>query len=89
MRRLVLAMAAVLPCVAGTASAQPLQLTNDQMDKVVAGHFELDRSNVSVTMLDLWFTPYLLEPTPNTINCPTCYLRIISPRFSVGSQFGP
>jgi len=89
MRQLGLVVAIVLSVVAGTAAAQPMQLTSNQMDKVVAGHFEMDVSNTSVTMLDIWFTPYLLTPTPNTIACPNCYLRIISPRFSIVSQFGP
>jgi len=37
MRRLGLVVAAVLPLVAGTAVAQPVQLTNSQMDKVAGG----------------------------------------------------
>jgi len=78
--------AAVLSLVAGAAAAQPLQLTNSQMDKVSAGHFELDRSNVSVTMVDIWFRPDVLDSTPNTVVCPSCYLLIVSPHISIGSQ---
>jgi hypothetical protein len=88
MRRLGIA-AAVLALGAGAAAAQPVQLTNNQMDKVSAGFLEIDRSNATVTILSIFFRPDLLEPTPNTIDCPTCYLRIVTPTISVASQFGP
>jgi len=90
MRRLAFSVAAVLPFfVAGAVAAQPAQLTNDQMDKVSAGFLEIDRSNTSVTAVSIFFRPYLLDPTPNTIVCSSCYLVINSSLLSVASQFGP
>jgi len=66
----------------------PVQLADSQMDKISAGFLEIDRSNTSFTILSLFFTPYLLEQTPNTIGCSDCYLLINSPHFSLGSVFG-
>jgi len=87
MRRLGLVVAAVLPLVAGTAVAQPVQLTNSQMDKVAGGVFEIDRSNSSVTVVDFWFTRGL-DPTPSVL-CSSCYLIINTQRLKIVSQFGP
>ena len=89
MRRLGYALAVVLPFVTDIAAAQPVQLTNNQMDKVAAGHFEIDVSNVSVTMVDLWFRTSFDVPTGNHIVCSACYLNITSPVFSIASKFGP
>ena len=74
--------------LAGTALAQPMQLTAAQMDKVTAGHLEIDVSNTSVTVLSIFQRPYLMESTPNAIICPSCFLLIVSPAISVASQFG-
>jgi hypothetical protein len=88
MRRLLCSLA-VLPLLAGVAAAQPLQLTDRQMDRVAGGFFEIDRSNTSVTILSIFQRPYLLDSTGNTLSCPTCYLLIVTPTISIGSQFGP
>jgi hypothetical protein len=89
MRRLGFALAVVLSSVTGIAAAQSVQLTNNQMDKVAAGHLEIDVSNVSITISDLWFRTSLDVPTGNHIVCPNCYLNITSPVFSLASKFGP
>jgi hypothetical protein len=89
MRRLGFVLAAALLFVTGVAAAQPVQLTNNQMDKVAAGHFEIDVSNVSITMIDLWFRTSLDVTTGNRIVCPACYLNITSPTLSIASKFGP
>ena len=78
-----------LALLAAPALAQPTRLSDKQMDKVSAGHFELDVSNTSVTMVSIWQRAYLTDPTPNTLTCSTCYLLIVTPTFSVSSQFGP
>ena len=88
MKRLLHAFA-VLPFLVATAAAQPMQLSNDQMDKIHAGYFELDLSNTSATIVSIFQRPYLTDPTPNTISCPSCFLLIVTPTFSVASQFGP
>lgn len=88
MKRLLQALA-VLPLLAATASAEPLQLTNAQMDQVSAGYFELDVSNTSVTMVSIFQRPYLTDTTANTLTCSNCYLLIVTPTFSVASHFGP
>jgi hypothetical protein len=89
MKRLLHGIAA-LPFLAGVASAQePMQLTNQQMDKVTAGFLEIDMSNTSVTAVSRFQRGYLTDPTPNVITCPGCYLLINSPTFSVAAQFGP
>ena len=87
MKRLFHGLAA-LPLLAGTVLAQPMQLTDKQMDKVSAGFLEIDRSNTSLVVVSLFFRPYLLDETPNTIGCPTCYLLIVNPTFSVAAHFG-
>jgi hypothetical protein len=88
MRRLGLVVAAVLPLVAGAAAAQPVQLTNSQMDKVAGGLFEIDRSNSSVTVVDFWFTRGVDIPTPSVL-CSSCYLIINTQKLKIVSQFGP
>jgi len=96
MRRLLHGLA-ILPFLGGAAwseppqltKSDPIRLTSAQMDKVSAGFFEIDRSNTSVTMVDIFQRAYLLEPTGNTLSCSTCYLLIITPTISVASQFGP
>jgi len=85
----ILAGLAVLPFLAAGALAEPMQLSNAQMDKVSAGTFLLEQSNTSVTIISIFQRPYLTDPTPNTITCPSCYLLIISPTLSIGAQFGP
>ena len=81
---------AALPLLGGVAVAQqPTPLTSQQMDRVIAGHTEIDVSNTSVTVVEFWTRTYLTDPTGNTISCPSCYLLIVTPTFSVASQFGP
>ena len=89
MRQLGFSLAVVLLFATGVAAAQPVQLTNNQMDRVAAGHFELDVTNVSVTMSDLWFRTSLDVPTGNHIVCSACYLNITGPMLSLASKFGP
>jgi hypothetical protein len=74
---------AALPFVATLASAEPLQLTSNQMDKVTAGFVfrELTPSNTSLTELSVYAGP--LSP------CDSCYLRIETSSISVQSQMGP
>jgi hypothetical protein len=72
----------------GHPAKLPLQLSDKQMDTVSAGFLEIDRSNTSFTILSLFFTPSLLDSTPNTIGCSSCFLLINSPKFSLGSVFG-
>jgi len=88
MNRFLCALAA-LPLFAGAAVAQPAPLTSRQMDRVTAGFLEIDASNTSLTVVSIFQRPYLTDPTPNTIVCPGCYLLIVTPTFSVASQFGP
>ena len=80
---------AALPFFLAAAAAQPALLTDKQMDKVNAGHTEIDVSNTSVTVVEFWQRAYLTEPTGNTISCSRCYLLIVTPTLSVASQFGP
>lgn len=87
--RKILYMLMSLPFLVATASAAPQQLSDTQMDKVSAGFLEIDVSNTSLTVLSLFFRPFLLDDSPNTIGCPTCYLLIVSPAFSIASSFGP
>jgi hypothetical protein len=87
MKRLFRGLAA-LPLLAGTVLAQPMQLTDKQMDKVSAGFLEIDVSNTSLVVVSLFFRPYLLDETPNTIGCSTCYLLMVNPTFSVAAHFG-
>ena len=71
---------AVLPFVAGVAMAQPpVQLSDNQMDKVTAGWGlrELDVSNTSVTLVTVYHTP--------PAACSGCFLDLRSPAISVQS----
>jgi hypothetical protein len=85
MKKLLCGLAA-LPLFAGVALAQPLQLTNTQMDKVTAGFalVELDLSNTSAVLVSV----YQGSP-PGSANglapCGACYLDIQSPAISVQS----
>lgn len=88
-----------LPFLVGVASAhdpartglpqEPLRLTTQQMDKVNAGHFEIDVSNTSVVQISLFGRAFLTEPTGNSISCSTCFLLINSPTFAIGASFAP
>jgi hypothetical protein len=78
---------AALPFLTAAALAQPIQLTDRQMDKVSAGFFEVDRGNTSVTVLSLWRNYHLGDDTPNFVKCSSCYLVIDSPTFSFASSF--
>lgn len=80
---------AALPFLAAPALAQPLQLSDAQMDKASAGHLYIDGSNTSLTITSIWQRAYLTDPTPNTISCSSCYLLIVTPTLSVASKFGP
>ena len=88
MRRLGFVVAAVLSLVAGAAAAQPVQLTNNQMDRVAAGHLEILLSNSSVTVVDHWWASTPDVPTPN-LSCPSCYLVINLQKLKIVSSFGP
>jgi len=83
MKKLLFGLAA-LPFVAAVALAdQPVQLSDNQMDKLTAG-FDLRRteiSNTSWTQISIYAGPL----TP----CAACYLTITSRPFSVESAFGP
>lgn len=87
MKKLLHSLAA-LPFLAGAAWAQPVQLSDHQMDKVNAGFLEIDVSNTSLVIVSIFFRPFLMDETPNTIGCPTCYLLIVTPTFSIGAHFG-
>ena len=88
-----------LPFLVGVASAhdpispssahRPIQLTAQQLDKVNAGHFEIDVSNTSVVQISLFGRAFLTEPTGNSISCSTCFLLINSPTFAIGVSFAP
>jgi hypothetical protein len=103
---------AALPLLAGVALAetpkqsnhaksvakQPMQLTEQQMDKVTAG-WSLQEEDLSNTS-DTWVSIYMNRAAPtgtaatawgagNTIICSDCYLLINGPAFSVASQIGP
>jgi hypothetical protein len=81
---------ASLSVIASVALAQqPVQLTNQQMDKIAAGTLILEMSNTSATAVSIFQRAYLTEPTPNVIVCPGCYLLINSLTFSIAAQFGP
>ena len=89
MMRLLYGLAA-LPFLAGIALAQqPMQLTNNQMDRVTAGTLIIEFSNTSAVAVSIFQTPSLLNSTPNAISCPGCYLLINSQKFSLAAQFGP
>jgi hypothetical protein len=89
MKRLMYGLTAVSLLSSATAWAQPTPLTNKQMDSVSAGFLEIDTSNTSLTVVSIFQRPYLLDPTPNNIQCSSCYLVISTPTFSLASQFGP
>lgn len=81
---------AALPLLMGTASAhEPVRLTSQQMDKINAGHLEIDVSNTSTIIIDLFGRAYLTEPTGNSVSCSSCFLLINSPTFAIGAKFGP
>jgi hypothetical protein len=76
MKRLIFGVAA-LPLLTGLALAgQPVQLTDNQMDKVTAGvvFSEVDISDLSVSSIAI------NEPQ---IPCSGCYLNIVSPFFNL------
>lgn len=89
MNRRVCGLAAASLLMSGTAVAQPVQLSNSQMDNTTAGFLEIDRSNTSYTVVSLFQTPNMFVPFLNTVDCSNCYLLIETPRLSVGSRFGP
>ena len=81
---------AVLPLLGGLAMAQQAtELNSQQMDSVVAGHTFMTVSNTSATTVEFWTRAYLTDPTGNTLSCSSCYLFLVTPTFSVVSQFGP
>ena len=88
MKRLFHGLAA-LPLLAGTVLAQPMQLTDKQMDKVSAGFLEIDRSNTSLVVVSLFFRPYLLDETPQ-YDRPLYLLSVYGQPdfFSVAAHFG-
>lgn len=78
--------AMALPLLAGIATAQqaqPIQLTNAQMDKVTAG-FDLRETEISNTS---WTQVSIYDGALTA--CPACYLTITNRAFSVESAFGP
>jgi hypothetical protein len=90
MTRLLHGVLAVVPFLTATAFAQPLQLTDQQLDKVSAGFLEIERSDASLSVVSLWFTLGLSnETTPNFLTCSSCFLLIVSPNFAVASSFNP
>ena len=72
MKRLIYGLAA-LQLLAGAAMAQqpmashPMQLTNEQMDKVTARVLETDMSDTSTTVVSIFQRPYLTDSAPNGI----------------------
>ena len=95
---------AVLPLLASVAFAQtpndskvvakqPIQLTEQQMDKVTAGWdlLEIDIFNTGLVYVSVYERTNTSPPvftTGNVINCATCYLLINNFAISVGSQIG-
>ena len=75
---------AVLPFMTAVALAQPMQLSENQMDSVTAGFsfLETEVSNTSWTRVSVY-------ERPNTIACISCYLLINNQAISVASNFGP
>lgn len=73
---------AVLPLLATFATAEPLQLTSNQMDNVTAGWrlVEIDRFNTGSTAISVYPTPGTLLPP-----CSSCYLSIDSATIQVRS----
>lgn len=85
MKKLLLGLATV-PFLAGMALAQqPIQLSNQQMDKVTAGWSlqEIDLSNTSNVALGVW------APLPADATLTNPYLLIKSQAFNIAAQFGP
>jgi hypothetical protein len=88
---------AVLPFLSATALAQPahdalaqpMQLSESQMDSVTAGFsfLETEVSNTSWTRVSVYEGAN--TATPNVIACTSCYLLINNPAISVASNFGP
>jgi hypothetical protein len=72
------------PAGSAPQPAQPMQLSENQMDSVTAGFSltEVDISNTTWTAVSVW------EPGGNTISCSACYLSVTSPALSVASVFG-
>ncbi len=66
---------AVLPFLATLSTAEPLQLSSNQMDKVTAGwrFTEVDTFNTGSTAIAVYPTTAGLLPA-----CPACYLSIDS-----------
>ena len=79
---------AALPFLAASAFAQPMQLSDKQMDKVSAGFFHIEVGNTGGAALSLWFRPFLTDETPNFISCSSCYLVISTPTLSIASFIG-
>jgi hypothetical protein len=75
---------AVLPFLANFATAEPLQLSSNQMDKVTAGfrYVEVDTFNTGATAISVYPTTGTLLPA-----CPACYLSIDSATIQVRSFF--
>jgi hypothetical protein len=89
MKTFLRALAAFL-LLSGAAFAQsPVQLTDQQMDRVTAGFLTVDGSNTSSTVVSIFQRAWLTEPTGNFVICSGCYLVINTPTISVASQFGP
>ena len=94
---------AALPLLAGVAFAQtptdskasakqPMQLTEQQMDKVTAGWdlYERDIFNTGIVYVSIYERQNTNPSTiaGNTIVCTTCYLLLNNFAISVGSQIG-
>ena len=96
-----------LPLLAGVAFAetpkqsndgkvlakQPMQLTEQQMDKVTAGWDlrETDIFNTGIVWVSVYERTNTSPPvftTGNVINCAACYLLINNFAISIGSQIG-
>jgi hypothetical protein len=73
---------AVLPFLATFATAEPLQLSSNQMDKVTAGfrYTEVDTFNTGSTAIAVYPTAATLLPA-----CPACFLSIDSPTIQLRS----
>jgi len=73
---------AVLPFLATFSTAEPLQLSSNQMDNVTAGWrtLEVDRFNTGSTAISVYPTAATLLPV-----CGNCYLSIDSATIQVRS----
>jgi hypothetical protein len=89
MKKLICGLAASSLLLGASAVAQPIQLSNPEMDRVNAGFFELDMGNTSTVAVSIWRTESMYTPTPNTIHCTGCYMVIVTPHIAVGAIFGP